>query len=284
MRRSIRFAWLAALALVVARPADAFLFVSGSNGRSGDLVAVWVKNNFELIVNLGPVEQLNFGTVIGFTVPNQFGGSLAGGKFTALAVPNPDAVFPDIEGLPGPPQNNVAFTTNQDPMILDDDQVALKIGDAQSHLDTPTGGQAWLALLNSIPAAGSQDVVSNDDDQALIGASLATSYTSLVGFTTDTIANSFPLTTAVTIDKDGTGAPYAIDLYEAFQTLTDVGGGNYQYGAEVTALGSFHGDSGGTGYAILSLEPAPEPASVAIGATALATLVGVARRRRRAIA
>ena len=93
-----------------ARPADAFLYVSGSNARSGDLVAVWVKNGFELIVNLGPVEGLGQGgQVTSFEVPAEFDGTSSGAKFTALAVPNPDAVFSELGYRPAadPEQHRV---------------------------------------------------------------------------------------------------------------------------------------------------------------------------------
>jgi len=277
MRGLNRFAWLAAPLLAVAQPAAAFLFVSGSNATSGDLVAVWVKNNFELIVNLGPVEQIGYGTVTSFTLPAQFGGSLSGGKFTALTVPNPDAAYTGLGLDPAPPQPNIALTTNGDPLTI----TPVQVGDAQAALDTPSGGQTWLALLNSIPAAGSADVVSNGDDEALISASLFAAYTTNVGFASDAIANTIALSTAVAIDPESTDAPYEIPLYEVFQTLEQVGE-DFVFGTEVTELGVFHGDAGGSGYAILSLEPVPEAGAGAVGAAALAGLAALAHGSRAA--
>lgn len=264
---------LAALTISLASlPAEAFLFVSGGNARSGDLVAVWVKNNFELIVNLGPVEELGLGTVHSFTVPAQFGGSLTGAKFTALAVPNPDAVYDDLGLEPPPPQNNIALTTLGDPLTID----PLAIGNAQSVLDTPTGGSTWLTLLNAIPAAGGQDVIANDDDEALISSSLFAAYTLNLGFTTDAIANTLSLSTAVTISE----ATYEIPLYTVFQTLTQVAPGDFQFGSEVTDLGIFSGDDGSSGFAILTLD-VPEPHGFATAGVALAALASMSRRRTR---
>src|SRR5262245_16023694 len=87
-----------------ARPAAAFLYVSGSDARSGDLIAVWVKNSTELIVNLGPVEQLGQGHLSSVSIPTEFNGDLVGAKFLALGVPNAKAVFDQLGFDPPPPQ------------------------------------------------------------------------------------------------------------------------------------------------------------------------------------
>jgi len=268
--------WLAgacsAIALfAAARPAAAFLFVSGSNGRSGDLVAVWVKNGFELILNLGAVEQIGLGTVTSFEVPAEFDGSLVGAKFTALAVPNPDAVFSGIGFDPPLIQNNIALTTQSDPTMITFNQV----GDAQSVLDSPVSGQTWFVLLGSIPAAGQTGVVSNTNTEALIQTSLFASYTGNVGFTTDAIGNRVPLSTAVPITM---GQPYAIPLYEVFQTVVPANG-DFVLGTDVTPRGVLTGDDGSSGNAILSLAT-PEPDSTALGGVVVAMLAWIARRRR----
>lgn len=280
MKRIVLFVAAVAALSGAAAPASAFLFVSGGNAESGDLVAVWAKNGFEWIVNLGPVEALGSGTIASFAVPTQFGvDALVGAKFTALAVPNPDAAYTNL-GFPPPepPQPNIALTTLGEPLDIG----PLDIGNAQAVLDTPTGGLTWLTLLNSIPAAGSADVIVNDDDEALISATLFASYALNVGFTTDTIANNIPLSTAVTIESPG----YEIPLYAVFQTLTQVGE-DYVFGSEVTQLGTLVGDDGQSGNAILSLEPVPEPADAALAAVAagmLGALAATGRGRARSLA
>lgn len=270
MHRIIRSALVAALLVGLAPNADAFLFVSGSNAQSGDLIAVWSKNGFEWIVNLGPVEDLGFGTIVSFPVPSQFGeDKLVGAKFTALAVPNPDAVYDDLGLEPPPPQPNIALTTLGDPLGISPTQV----GDAQAVLDTPTGGLTWLSILNSIPAAGGPDVIVNDDDEALITASLFAAYAVNVGFSTDAIANTIPLNTSVTIASPG----YEIPLYIVHQTLTPV---EFEFGTEVTQLGTLLGDDGASGFAILGLEPVPEAGATAAALAAFGALGWIAQRRR----
>jgi len=263
---------ISAMALfAAARPAAAFLYVSGSDGRSGDLIAVWVKNGFELIVNVGAVDQVGLGTVTSFAVPAEFDGSLAGAKFTALAVPNADAIFSGLGIDPPLIQANIALTTLNDPTTITFNQVA----DAQSVLDTPVPGQTWFVLLGSIPAAGQTGVVSNTNTEALIETTLFASYTGNVGFTTDAIGNRVPVSTAVTI---ATGTPYAIPLYEVFQTVTPVNG-DFEFGTDVMQLGVLTGDDGSSGNAILSLAT-PEPGSAVLGGVVVATLAWIARRRR----
>lgn len=274
--RSLRSLLLALAALALAQPAAAFLFVSGSNARSGDLVAVWIKNNTELIVNLGPVEALGSGPIFNLSVPAQFGGNLSGAKFTALAVPNPDAVYAGLGLDPAPPQPNVALTTLGDPLTIS----PVQVGDAQAVLDPPQGGQTWLNGLNAIPPAGTFDVIANDADEALIPTSLFASYTGNVGFASDAIANTLTLSTAITIDAGTTGAAWEVPLYTVFQTLTEQSG-DFVFGTEVTELGTLGGDAGGSGLAVVSFLPAPEPGSIAAGLAALSALGGLAGRDRR---
>jgi hypothetical protein len=251
-----------------ARPADAFLFVSGNNARSGDLVAVWVKNGFELIVNLGPVEALGLGTLTSFEVPAEFDGTLADAKFTALAVPNADAVFSGLGIDPPLVQYNLALTTREDPETIGFNEIS----SAQAVLDLPVTSQTWFTLLGSIPAAGQTGVVSNTDDEALIQSTLYASYTGNVGFSTDAIANQLTISTAIFVAE---GSGYAIPLYEVFQTV-ELAGQDFNLGTEVTQLGVLTGDDGSSGNAILSLE-VPEPGETALAAAALAALVWIQR-------
>jgi MYXO-CTERM domain-containing protein len=275
MRRWLGAALLFLPLVAASRPAAAFLYVSGSNGRSGDLIGVWVKNGFEVIQNLGPVESIGLGTVKSFEVPAEFDGNLTGAKFTALAVPNPDAVFTGLGLDPPPPKGNIALTTLGDPETI----TSVQVGDAQAALDPPVGGQTWLNNLNSIPPAGSTGVISNNDGAAVISSTLFAAYTATLGFTTDAIANTMSLSTAVLIDPLEEGDDYAIPLYEVAQTLTDVGGGNFDFGTQVTQIGVLAGDAGDSGSTTLSLQEAPEPAGIALGAVALAALGAVRRRR-----
>jgi MYXO-CTERM domain-containing protein len=143
--------------------------------------------------------------------------------------------------------------------------------------DPPSGGQTRLNTLNSIPAAGSADVVVNTDDEALISTTLFAAYTATIGFTSDSIASTIGLSTAVVIDPGETGDDYAIPLYIVDQTLTQEGE-DYVFVTAVTQLGVLTGDSGGSGLAMLSFEEAPEPG--AVGAAAIA--LGWLRRRRAA--
>ena len=272
MKRWLVGAISAVALLAVAQPAAAFLYVSGSNGRSGDLIAVWVKNGFELIVNLGAVEQVGLGTVTSFEVPAEFDGSLAGAKFTALAVPNSDAVFSGLGIDPPLIQYNLALTTLNDPTIITFNQVSA----AQSVLDSPVAGQTWFVLLGSIPAAGQTGVVSNTNAKALIETTLFASYTGNVGFTTDAIGNNVPVSTAVTIAM---GQPYSIPLYEVFQTVTPANG-DFEFGTDITQLGVLSGDDGSSGNAILSLAT-PEPGETALGVVALGALAWIRERRAR---
>ncbi len=274
MRRWLGAALLFAPLFATSGPAAAFLYVSGSDGRSGDLVGVWVKNGFEVIENLGAIESIGLGTVKSFEVPAEFDGTLSGAKFTALAVPNPDAVFSGLGLDPPPPQANIALTTLGDPETI----TSVQVGEAQAVLDPPIGGQTWLNNLNSMPTAGNTGVIENNDGEAVIATTLYAAYTATLGFTTDAIANTITLSTAVVIDPLEVGDDYAIPLYEVAQTLTHVND-DYVFGTQVTQVGVLTGDSGGSGSTTLSLQEAPEPAGVALGAVALAALGAVRRRR-----
>lgn len=270
MKRWIAGALGALTVLAAAAPADAFLYVRGNNSRSGDLVAVWIKNGFELIVNLGPVEALVEGPLVDFEVPAEFDNTLEGAKFTALAVPNPAAVFTGLGIDPPLVQNNIALTTLGDPGVISFTQT----GDAQAQLDPPIASQTWLNLLGTIPAAGQTGVVENSNDSALISTTLYASYTGIIGFATDAIANSLTLSTA-TIVAEGTG--FEIPLYEVFQTV-EIVGEDFVTGTEVIQLGSISGDDGSSGTAEITF--APEPGTTLLGGIACASLAWIAQRRR----
>jgi hypothetical protein len=273
MKRWIGGALGALTLLAVAESAQAFLYVPGNNSRSGDLVAVYVKNGFELILNLGPVEDVGPGEVVSFEVPGEFDGTLEGAKFTALTVPNPNAVFSGLGLDPPLAQGNIALTTLADPTTI----IFNQIGEAQSQLDPSGAATAWLTLLGTIPAAGQSGVVSNTNTEALIQSTLFASYKGNIGFSSDAIANTLTISTATSIVAGETQA-YEIPLYTVRQLVTLVSG-DFVFNTTATELGTLTGDDGSSGTAILSLV-VPEPGSFAIGAVAAASLGWIARRRR----
>ena len=275
MNRRLAGALCASLLLVSPRPSSAFLYVGGSNNQSGDLIAIYVKNGFELILNLGPIEQLGQGNLTSFTPPNEFDGNLIGAKFTALGVPNRAKVYDHVlPPDPPTPQPNIALTTKGDASAID----PVHIGDAQAALES-TSGTGWLPLLNTIGPAGSSggQVLQNTDDTLEIAVDLPQSYTKNIGFASDTIAStpSIP-STAVVIDPQGTGTPYAIPLYTVTQDVKQDLSGLLTL---LTNPGSLGGDNGISGNAMLSL--APEPGSSGLAGAVVAGLCALARRRRR---
>lgn len=277
MHRLLLRALCAAALTLPAASAEAFLFVSGGPARSGDLVGVWSKNGFELIVNLGPVDQITLGPLASIDVPTEFEGSLIGARFTAFAVPEPDRLATNVPLDPKPAQFNIALTTLDDPARIG----FVQLGEAQAVLDPAAGAQGWLKLLNTLPAADGGQIVRNSNDEALISSNLFQSYAGNLGFSTDTIANTVPTQSVVTVDPDGTGAQYAIPLFEVNATFQQ-DGADFVLGTTVTDIGALAGDNGESGLAQLSLVPVPEPQSVVAALAAMVTLAGVARRRQRA--
>jgi hypothetical protein len=258
--------------LLAAAPQEsrAFLYASGSDQASGDLVGVWIKNNLELIINLGPIDDMHLGPVISFTVPGDFG-DLIGAKFLALGVPNPSLTFQTPDGPS--PAGNIATTTNGDPQAALGTQ-PLKVGDAQSQLDPPSGGVGWLKLLNTIPLATGPGtpVIENTDDMALISTALDQSYTHNLGGGGDSIAGQVsPLVVSVPIDPQGNGESYSIALYKLETTLTQVGN-NFNLGLGVDRSGFLTGGNGSGGSATLSLVATPDPEPGIAGLAALAAL------------
>jgi hypothetical protein len=234
---------LGALAiLVLSQSAGAFSYVSGGGTGSGDLIAVWVKNGYELIANLGPISSVHQGVLLSFQVPDEFDLDLSGAKFTALGVPDNDMTYPVDQVPVDPPlfRPNLVLTTGSDPSAID----PFGLGSAQAVLDPAQGGTAWFQLLTAIPSAtgSGTDIVVNDPDRLLIRSSYVTSYTSLIGFATDQIANNISVSTAVNVDD----TTYTVGFYEVLQTL-DFGTGTF--GTHVDPLGVLTGDDGSTGTA-----------------------------------
>ena len=265
----------AAMLLAAPRPAAAFLYVSGDDHRSGDLVAVWVKNGFELIRNLGPVQALNEGVLIpSLDLPPQFaddasGANLSRAKFIALAVPNPVQQFANLPPQIPPPfyQPNIALTTLGDPSTI----AYFQVGAAQGVLEPPTQGlDAWLLRLNTIPPANGTDVIENTDAEMVISTSQFASYTNVLGQSGDHIGSTISLSTSVSV----AGPSYSIPLYLDFVTADFSDVNNITFDTRVTGLGSLTGNAGSGGHAMLSL---PEPGETALGAGALLALA-IARR------
>jgi len=260
---------IGALLLAAAPPESrAFVYASGSDQASGDLVGVWIKNNLELILNLGSIDDIQLGVVTSFQVPSDFDGNLVGARFIALGVPNPSLTFQTPDGPS--PAGNVALSTNGDPHDALDPN-PLKVGDAQAQLDPAGGGVAWLKLLNTIPLATGPGtpVIENDDQRALISTSIAQSYTTNLGQAGDSISGTItPLMVSVPISGDDN---YFIDFYKLEVTLTNVAG-NFQLGLDVVHPGTFKGDNGISGSSTLSLVNVPEAEPTVAAAAALAAL------------
>jgi hypothetical protein len=163
-------------------------------------------------------------------LPSQFGGSLEGAKWTALSVRNPDAQFSG--DLAGVPQNNIILTTNADPALVGFNN----IGDAQAQLQPPNNGQAWFALLKTVGAVNGTSILENTASRLVIGTSLYASYTGVLGFGSDAVANQLPLSTAGSV-----GAPVIgnqLPLYELIQTAAfDSGLGDFVLGTQINSLG-----------------------------------------------
>lgn len=224
-RRSLgRIALFAALALS-APSASAFTIANG------DLVVTFVKNGFELILNAGPAPTDPAGINIEATtlaLPVQFGGTLAGAKWTAFAVRSPDLQFTSPE-LAGAPQNNIVFTSLADVSVLTYQQ----IGDAQSQLQPPNQGTAWFGLLRSVGAPNGTSIIENSASRLVVGSSLFASYTGVLGFTTDAIANTVTFSTAGTVSANVIGS--SLPLYEALQQITLP---EFEIGRDLNSLGS----------------------------------------------
>ena len=245
-------AWLLATSVLLAsQPASAFSIANGN------LIVTFVKNGFELILNVGDAPTTPTGVQLDATslaLPSQFGGSLEGAKWTALAVRNPDLLFTDPE-LFGAPQSNLILTTNGDPSVIGYSQIA----DAQAQLQPANQGAAWFSLLRAVGSANGTSILENTATRLVIGSSLFASYTGNVGFASDAVGNTLPLSTAGVVSANVIGS--ALPLYELLQTITLP---NFDLGAQVVPLG------------VVRLVPEPGTAVLL-----LAGLAGLARYGRR---
>jgi hypothetical protein len=241
---------MASLLAVMAQPASAIGIANG------DLVVTFVKNGFELIVNLGAVDP--GGKTIDATalvLPAAFGGTLEGAKWTAFGVRNPDATFSDPD-LFGAPQSNLILSTLGDPSVVSFSQVA----DAQAQVQPANQGTAWFALLRSVGAANGSTILENTATRLVIGTGLFASYTGNLGFATDAVGNTLPISSAALIGAQVLGT--ALPLYELLQTIALP---NFDLGTQVVPYGA--------------VRLVPEPGTALL---LLAGVVGLARYGRRA--
>lgn len=225
LRRAALGLVTAAALSATATPASAFSIANGN------LVVTFVKNGFELILNVGSAPASATGVFIDATtlaLPAAFGGSLSGAKWTALAVRNPDATFSDPE-LFGAPQSNIILTTSGDPSVVSFSQIA----DGQAQLQPANQGAAWFALLRAVGAANGTSILENTASRLVIGTALFASYTGNVGFASDAVGNTLPLSTAGVVSAAVIGS--SLPLYELLQ---DIALPSFDLGTQVASLGS----------------------------------------------
>jgi hypothetical protein len=222
----------------------------------GDLVGVWVKNGFEVVVNLGPATPGSPVDLAGTIDIDEFGGSLSGARFIGLAVEDPGRMV-NVPGFGSQPQQNIVFTSLVNDPMPSDVEIEAAMGVVDS---TEPSAAVWFNLLRQLPGT----------DSEVISSSELFSYESVLGVGTDAIANRFTFSTAGAYDGD---ERLQIPLFSAVRGYGDLGGPDTEY-SEILNL-AFDGTE-------VDFEPAPE-ASAALG-----TLVGgvllVAIARRRGIA
>jgi hypothetical protein len=244
-----RVALLGAIAgLALGAPAAAMVI------DNGDLVGVWVKNGFEVVVNLGPANPGAPLDLAGTLDITEFGGDLIGAKFIGLAVEDPGRTV-NVPGFGVQPQENIIFTSLvTDPMPTD-----TEIAAAMGTVDTASPSTAvWFNLLRQLPGT----------DSEVISSSELFSYEQVLGVGTDAIASRFTFSTAGVYDGQ---ERLSIPLYSAVRGYSDFGGPDTEYAAILNL--AFDGTE-------VEFLPAPE-ASSALGTLIGGALLAAHARRRR---
>jgi hypothetical protein len=153
----------------------------------GDVVAVFQKAGIEVIVNLG---QPDIGATVdltGIVDIAAFDNTLAGAKFVALAVPDPDKTT-TIQGTPVP-LHNILYSTFVENPAPGDGQVEVAV----MITDTVPNAATWFNLLRQLGGTDSVQVSTSD----------LFSYEAYLGVGGDRIATSFDFSVAGTIDENG---------------------------------------------------------------------------------
>jgi hypothetical protein len=256
--RALRAAIFGVLTFILAGIGHAFSY------NTGDLVGVFVGGS-ELIVDLGPLSQMTNGETITFATPVSFG---FGSRFLSLESNAP------FNGQIG---RNVTFTTatTVNPTIFDNNisHYVTKIAGAQVSLDNGLGASAggWLPLLPHFPPAGLGGVIVNDATRLLIPATESSSYTNVIGLSTDQINGKLPFSIAASLVGS---TPTVLDLWKGVQASATT--------SRTTELGTLtvNGDPTGSGTEVqITFNAVPEPTTAGLVAVGLGVLSAVRKRR-----
>jgi hypothetical protein len=249
-RRAARGAVLLACAALAA-PASALQI------DNGDIVGVFSKNGFEVVVNLGtgtPGTGVDLSGVV--PIPQFNPGGMVGVKFVALAVDDPGRMITCCGGFTVPLENIEYSTLVADPMPADT-EIALAMGRVD-HVSA--SAVVWFQLLRQHSGVDSEILASTDLD----------SYELVLGHGTDAIDNWFQFSTAGILDAQ---QQLEIGFHSSVRGYADQGGPDSEHEHLLNIV--VDGDQ-------VDFEPAPEP-SAAIGTVVGAlALAACSRRRRRA--